>query len=61
MRALPFTAVLDTNNGLVKMQVFEMLSALCCYSPEGYKLALDALEDYKVQGCFMHGGKCDLL
>ena len=40
------------------MQVFEMLSALCLYSPEGYKLALDALEDYKVGGavwCMLAG------
>ena len=42
-------AVLDTNNGLVKTQVFELLSALCVYAEEGYKLALDALEDYKVR------------
>ena len=40
--------MLDTNNGLVKSQVFELLSALCVYADEGYKLALDALEDYKV-------------
>ncbi len=40
--------VLDTNNGLVKTQIFELLSALCLYSEEGYKIALDALEDYKV-------------
>ena len=41
-------AVLDTNNGLVKTQVFELLSALCLYSEDGYQLALDALDDYKV-------------
>lgn len=40
--------VLDTNNGLVKTQVFELLSALCLYSEDGYQLALDALDDYKV-------------
>ena len=40
--------VLDTNNGLVKTQVFELLSGLCLYSEAGYQLALDALDDYKV-------------
>ena len=47
---LAFPAVLDTNNSLVKMQVFELLSGLCLYSEEGYKKALDALEHYKVRG-----------
>ena len=42
-------AVLDTNNGRVKMQVFELLSALCLYSEEGYQLSLEALDDYKVK------------
>ena len=46
--------VLDTNNGLVKTQVFELLSALCLYSEDGYQLALDALDDYKV----LHMYKC---
>lgn len=41
--------VLDTNNGLVKMQIFELLSGLCLYSDQGYHLALDALADYKVR------------
>lgn len=40
--------VLDTNCAPVKIQVFELMSALCCYSEKGYKLSLDALEDYKV-------------
>ncbi len=39
---------LDTNNGLVKTQVLELLSALCLYSAPGYQLAMDALDDYKV-------------
>lgn len=43
-------AALDTNNVTVKKQVFELLSALCAYSPEGYNRALDTLEHYKV--CF---------
>ena len=48
MVALSLHAVLDTNNGLVKTQVFQLLSAMCVYSEGGYKLAMDALEDYKV-------------
>ena len=48
MHARPPPAVLDTNNGLVKTQVLELLSALCVYNEDGYQLALDALEDYKV-------------
>ncbi|XP_064637575.1 inverted formin-2-like isoform X2 [Lineus longissimus] len=41
-------SALDTDNVLVKKQVFELLSALCVYSSEGYKLALESLESYKV-------------
>lgn len=33
---------------MVKKQVFELLAALCMYSPEGHALALDALDHYKV-------------
>lgn len=33
---------------MVKKQVFELLAALCIYSPEGHALALDALDHYKV-------------
>lgn len=43
---------LDSNNRLVKIQVFELLSALSLYSEEGHSLALDALEHYKVE--FIH-------
>ena len=39
---------MDTNNSLVKMQIFELLSGLCLYSEEGYQLALEALSHYKV-------------
>jgi hypothetical protein len=54
-------SALDTSNVTVKKQVFELLSALCVYSPEGYARALDALEFYKVRvpipsdsiGCWM--------
>ncbi|KAM4662587.1 inverted formin-2 isoform 2-T2 [Discoglossus pictus] len=38
---------LDTSNVMVKKQVFELIAALCIYSPEGHVLALDALEHYK--------------
>ena len=31
----------------MKKQVFELLSALCVYSAEGYSRALEALEHYK--------------
>ena len=48
----PSPAVLDTNNALVKIQVFELLSALCVYSPHGHQLALEALKHYKV--CCSH-------
>ncbi|XP_070105462.1 inverted formin-2 isoform X4 [Equus caballus] len=39
---------LDTSNVMVKKQVFELLAALCIYSPEGHALALDALDHYKM-------------
>lgn len=39
---------LDTTNVTVKKQVFELLSALCAYSTEGYDRALETLEHYKV-------------
>lgn len=35
---------------MVKKQVFELLAALCIYSPEGHALTLDALDHYKVSG-----------
>ncbi|XP_012912792.2 inverted formin-2 isoform X2 [Mustela putorius furo] len=38
---------LDTSNVMVKKQVFELLAALCIYSPEGHGLTLDALDHYK--------------
>lgn len=41
-------AALDTHNETVKKQVFELLSALCAYSKDGYKRAVDTLENYKV-------------
>ncbi|XP_067895137.1 inverted formin-2-like isoform X2 [Heterodontus francisci] len=38
---------LDTSVILVKKQVFELLAALCMYSPEGHDLVLHALQHYK--------------
>ncbi|XP_052040879.1 inverted formin-2 isoform X2 [Apodemus sylvaticus] len=38
---------LDTSNVMVKKQVFELLAALCIYSPEGHALTLDALDHYR--------------
>ena len=42
-----FTTALDTKDTQVKRQVFELLSALCVYSADGYNRALEALEHYK--------------
>uniref|UniRef100_A0A8C9RS64 Inverted formin 2 n=1 Tax=Scleropages formosus TaxID=113540 RepID=A0A8C9RS64_SCLFO len=39
---------LDTSNIMVKKQVFELLAALSIFSADGYNLALDALDHYKV-------------
>ncbi|XP_062945557.1 inverted formin-2-like isoform X2 [Cynocephalus volans] len=39
---------LDTSSVMVKKQVFELLAALCIYSPEGHTLTLDALDHYKM-------------
>uniref|UniRef100_W4VR99 Putative formin 3 n=1 Tax=Corethrella appendiculata TaxID=1370023 RepID=W4VR99_9DIPT len=38
---------LDTHNVTVKKQVFELLSALCAYSTDGYKRAIETLDHYK--------------
>lgn len=40
---------LDTTDTLVKKHVFDLLSALCVYSREGYRLTLNALDSYKTQ------------
>ncbi|KAJ8298508.1 hypothetical protein KUTeg_025039 [Tegillarca granosa] len=42
---------LDTNNVMVKKQVFELLSALCVYSQDGYRLSLEALDSFKKGTC----------
>ena len=49
-----FISALETKNLMVKMQIFELLSALCVYSKDGYYLTLDALERYRVGN---HGNK----
>ena len=46
--SLRLFSALDTNNTMIKKQVFELLSALCLYSNQGHQLAIDALENYKV-------------
>lgn len=43
-----FASALETDNLMVKMQIFELLSALCLYSKDGFYLTLDALEKYKL-------------
>ncbi|KAH9487845.1 hypothetical protein Btru_067792 [Bulinus truncatus] len=40
---------IDTDNVSIKKQVFEILSALCVYSREGYSRVLDILEFFKVR------------
>lgn len=40
---------LESDNYTVKKQVFDLLSALCAYSPEGYKRAFETLEHYMVR------------
>uniref|UniRef100_A0A1B0B954 GBD/FH3 domain-containing protein n=1 Tax=Glossina palpalis gambiensis TaxID=67801 RepID=A0A1B0B954_9MUSC len=42
---------LDTNNVVVKKQVFELLSALCAYNADGYARAIETLEFYKNLKC----------
>ena len=38
---------MDTKDTQVKKGIFELLSALCVYSADGYNRALEALEHYK--------------
>lgn len=44
----PCSTALDTSNVMVKKQVFDLLAALSVFSADGHRLALDALEHYKV-------------
>lgn len=48
---------LDSDNHTVKKQVFDLLSALCAHSPEGYNRAFETLEHYKVR---TYGSACGL-
>ena len=43
-----FSCMLDTGNLMVKIQLMEIWSCVCLYSPRGYELALESLEAYKV-------------
>ena len=43
-----FILEIDSGNALVKMQIFEMFSAIALYSDEGHLLVLEALKHYKV-------------
>lgn len=40
--------VLVSCNNIVKLQVFELLCAVCLYSKQGHQRALDALEHFKI-------------
>lgn len=44
---------LDSDNYTVKKQVFDLLSALCAHSPEGYNRAFDTLEHYMVSYTYL--------
>ena len=50
----PICVALDTSNVMVKMQVFDLLSAVTLYSELGYVLALQSLEDYQVNRAELH-------
>lgn len=39
---------MDTSNVMVKKQLLDLLAALSVFSADGHRLALDALEHYKV-------------
>ena len=41
-------AALEKDDPTVKIRIFELLSAICVYSPEGYMRVIDVLEHYKV-------------
>eukprot|EP00117_Sycon_ciliatum_P002836 scpid23067/ scgid7889/ FH2 domain-containing protein 1 len=43
-----FAQAMHTDNILVKMQVLEILSAMCVYSNEGHMLTLDTLEHFRI-------------
>lgn len=39
---------LDSRNVLLKIQIWELLSAMCVFNEEGHTTVLEALEYYKV-------------
>ena len=39
---------LDSRNVLLKIQIWELLSAMCVFNEEGHTTVLEALEFYKV-------------
>ena len=43
-----FFVVLSVPSAEVRMRVFELLTALCVYSDDGYELVLKALQDFQV-------------
>ncbi|KAK3599959.1 hypothetical protein CHS0354_012606 [Potamilus streckersoni] len=49
-----FAIALNTNNTLPKKHVFEILSALCAYSNNGYRQVLDALSYVKKEADLPH-------
>ena len=40
---------LDTNNQFLKMQIIELLSALCIYSEEGHATVIESFQHFKVE------------
>ncbi len=40
--------VLRVSSAEVRMRVFELLTALCVYSQDGYELVLKALQNFQV-------------
>lgn len=39
---------LDSRNVLLKIQIWELLSAMCVFNEEGHTTVLEALEHYRV-------------
>jgi hypothetical protein len=44
--------VLSAPSAEIRMRVFELLTALCVYSQDGYELVLRALQDFQVNISF---------
>ena len=42
-------SALAKEDAAIKIRIFELLSAICVYSPEGYERVIDVLELYKVR------------